>query len=270
MSAARRALMAVILPFAVLALTAPAFADKLYVAPDAPLWMHVGAGALLWLHIGGGTAGLLSGWVAVFTRKGATLHRRAGAVFLVSMLVMAAIGGAIAPLLNDRISTVAGFMTFYLVATGALAARRREGYGTIERIGFAVALIGVVATYTLTWMAMHAPGGTLDGSPPQAFYLFAFVSTVAALFDLKLLLRGGVTGGERMARHVWRMCFALFVSSGSLFLGQMQVFPAWLRDTPVLYVLGLAPLPFLIFWVFRVRLVQKYRGNPARAAVAAA
>lgn len=269
MSAVRRTLIALALPFAVLALTAPAFADKLEVAPDAPAWMHLGAGALLWLHIGGGTAGLLSGWVAVFARKGGRLHRGAGAVFLVAMLAMSGIGGAVAPFLNDRISTVAGFMTFYLVATGALAARRREGYGRIEMIGFAVALIGVVATYTLTWMAIHAPDGTLDGSPPQAFYLFSFVCTVAALCDLKLLLRGGVTGAERVARHVWRMCFALFVSSGSLFLGQMQVFPAWLRDTPVLYILGLAPLPFLFFWLFRVRLAKKYRGKPARAAVAA-
>jgi hypothetical protein len=41
------------------------------------------------LHIGGGTIGLASGLVAQFARKGGYLHRKAGNVFFVSMLVMA-------------------------------------------------------------------------------------------------------------------------------------------------------------------------------------
>ncbi len=252
---------AVSLAAAALAFTTPAFADRLEVAASAPLAARLGADALLYLHIGGGAVGLLSGAVALLARKGATLHRRAGAVFLASMLVMSGIGGAVAPFLHDRISTVAGFMTFYLIFTGWLTARRREGVSTLERLGLAVAIAGVASTATLTWMAAHAPEGTLDGSPPQAFYIFLSVSTIAALGDLKLVLRGGIAGAQRIARHVWRMCFGLFVASGSLFLGQMQVFPVWFRESPAPYVLALAPLPFLLFWMLRVRLAKKYRGH---------
>lgn len=247
----------------------PAFAGHLEVSPDAPLWQRLAADALLYLHIGGGALGLVSGAVALLSPKGGRLHRLAGNVFLAAMLVMSGIGGAVAPFLQDRISTVAGFMTFYLIFTGWLTARRREGVSSLEVIGLFVALSGLASTLVLTWMASNTPEGTLDGSPPQAFYIFATVSLIAAASDLKLVLRRGISGAQRIARHVWRMTFGLFVASGSLFLGQQQVFPQWLRDTPVLYVAALAPLPFLLFWMLRVRLSKKYRGRPQPAPLAA-
>ena len=239
----------------------PAFAGHLEIAPSAPWWIHLGAAAILTLHIGGGTVGLLSGAVALLTRKGGRIHRSAGAVFLVAMLTMSGIGGIVAPFMHDRVSTVAGFMTFYLILTGWMTARRREGVGAIEVAGLFVAVGGVISMAVLSWMAAQTPEGTLDGSPPQAFYIFGAVSTIAALSDLKLVLRGGISGAQRIARHVWRMCFGLFVATGSLFLGQQQVFPDWVRHTPVLLVAALAPLPFLLFWMLRVHLSKKYRGR---------
>ena len=100
----------------------------LYVSPDSPMWMHMGAQALLVAHIGGGTLGLLSGTVAMASRKGEWLHRVAGRVFFVSMLTMAAVGAGVAPFLDDgqRVNTVAGIMTFYMVATAWVAGRRRR------------------------------------------------------------------------------------------------------------------------------------------------
>lgn len=260
-----RAILPWLAALAVLSAAGPAMAGRLEVAPGSPLWMRLGADALLLLHIGGGALGLLSGAVAVVSAKGGRLHRLAGNVFFGSMLVMSAIGGAVAPFLHDRISTVAGFMTFYLIFTGWLTARRRHGVSAFEVAGLVVALGGLISTLTLTWMASQTAEGTLDGSPPQAFYIFATVSLIAAIADLKLVLRGGISGAQRIARHVWRMCFGLFVASGSLFLGQQQVFPEWLRATPILYVAALAPLPFLAFWMVRVRLSKKYRGLPRHA-----
>jgi hypothetical protein len=78
------------------------------------------------------------------------------------------------------------------------------------------------------------------------------VASTAAL-DLRMILRGGISGPPRLARHIWRMCTALFVATGSFFIGQPQVFPAALRGSPILFSLGLAPLGFMIFWLFRVR-----------------
>lgn len=41
-----------------------------------------------------------------------------------------------------------------------------------------------------------------------------------------MIMRGGVFGVQRIARHPWRMSFGPFVASGSSLRGQQQVFPA--------------------------------------------
>jgi hypothetical protein len=60
------------------------------------------------------------------------------------------------------------------------------------------------------------------------------------------------------------MCFGLFIATGSFFLGQQQVFPAWLRKTNVLFVPALLPPALLIFWLFRVWFTNTYRTKEAR------
>lgn len=247
-----------LLALALSAFATPAFADRLEAPAGAPWWMHVGAAALLWLHIGGGTLGLASGAVALLAPKGGTVHRGAGKIFLVSMLVMTAIGAGVSPFLGERMNVVAGLMSFYMVLTGWAAAHRREGVGALEIVGLLFALGGVLGTGTLAYMAAQTPEGTLDGTPPQAFYIFMLVSTIALASDIKVVARRGITGAQRIARHVWRMCFGLFVATGSLFLGQMQIFPEWIQTSALPWIAGLAPLPFLLFWMLRVRLTQKF------------
>ena len=73
-----------------------------------------------------------------------------------------------------------------------------------------------------------------------------------------MLLRRGILAGKRIVRHLWRTCFGLFIATGSFFLGQQQVFPHWIRGSVVLMILGVLPLPLLIFWLFRFRLAKIY------------
>jgi len=84
------------------------------------------------------------------------------------------------------------------------------------------------------------------------------VILLAGLGDLRVLLRG-ISGRRRIARHLWRMCFGWFIATGSFFLGQQQVFPAWLRGSPALLVPALLPLALLIFWLVRVRFTNAYK-----------
>jgi uncharacterized membrane protein len=240
----------------------------LHVPPDAPVLLRIGADALLALHIGGGTAGLLSGAAALVVRKGGRLHRWAGKVFFLSMLAMATVGATVSPLLHDRVSTVAGVFTLYLLATSWMAVKRRDGGVGRFEIGALVVVLGVVAAgVTFILMQNASPTGMVDGQPPQAPWMFAIFATVAALSDLKVVLRRGVTGAQRIARHLWRVCFALFIASGSLFLGQSQVFPKVLQHSGLLVIPALAPVLFLIFWMLRVRLGKRFKsvapGDPA-------
>lgn len=222
--------------------------------PAAPLYVHLAADAVLYVHIGGGALGLASGTAALLFRKGATAHRLAGQTFVAAMLVMAGIGAAVAPFLPERVSIVGGLVTFYLVATAWLAVRRPAGQvGRLEVLA-AVASLGLLTlTVTSAWMAASDPSGTLDGQPWQAFVLFGVLVPLAAIGDLRLLLGRGVTGARRIARHLWRMCAALFIAAGSFFLGQPDAVPEPMRGTAWVFAPPLATLLGMGYWLVRVR-----------------
>ncbi len=231
----------------------------LFVGPESPAWMHMAADALLVMHVGGGALGLVSGAVAVTVRKGERLHRLAGNVFFVSMLSMAGIGAAVAPFLTDgqRPNFVAGVMTLYLLVTAWFAARQeRVGAGTSMVVGFIVATLIAAAGAIFAIMASQSPTGTIDDSPPQAFYMFMGLGSIAALCDLRVILRGGISGAQRIARHLWRMCVALFIASESFFLGQQKFLPEAIHGTVVQFGPVFFPIVLMIFWLLRVLLTR--------------
>jgi hypothetical protein len=79
------------------------------------------------------------------------------------------------------------------------------------------------------------------------------VMLLAAIGDLRATRAGGLRGPRRLARHLWRMRFGLFVATGSFFLGQMNFIPESMRYMPLLLVLAFAPILFLVYWMWRVR-----------------
>jgi uncharacterized membrane protein len=244
-------------------------ANNLEAPPGAPLWMHLAASALLYAHIVGGAVGMLSGVTALAARKGGQLHRPAGKVFFAAMLMTYAIGAGVAPFLDtgQRPNFVAGIMALYLLVSGWLAARRGETKaGAPEAVGLVIALAITAAGITFMRMGAASPSGTIDGSPPQAFFLFTIAGAFAAAGELHALVRRQLSRTARIARHLWRMCFSLFIASGSFFLGQQQVFPEALQDSVLLYGVALSPLPVMLFWLGKVRVDAWRRGRRVAAA----
>jgi len=93
--------------------------------------------------------------------------------------------------------------------------------------------------------------------------MILFLGTVcllAAIGDLRMIREGALRGTRRLARHLWRMCFGLFIATGSFFIGQMKFIPEPIRVVPLLFVLGIAPLPILLYWMWRVRLRRRVSG----------
>jgi hypothetical protein len=86
------------------------------------------------------------------------------------------------------------------------------------------------------------------------------VILLAAIGDLRAIRAGGLRGSRRLARHLWRMCFGLFIATGSFFLGQMKFVPEPVRIVPLLLVLAFAPILFLIYWMWRVRVRGRLSG----------
>jgi uncharacterized membrane protein len=225
---------------------------------------------VLFIHIAAGGLAIVSGAAAVSVRKGEPLHRAFGTVFFLSMLVMSAMGAYLALLLTpeqtvflpQKASVVVGIFTFYLVATAWTAVKRNDGgIGSFERIAFIVAVSAATALVFFGMQAAASPTGRLQGGPAANYYVFASFATFAAALDLKVILRGGISGAAHIARHLWRMCFALFFASAFFFLGQQKVMPAFMHGSRLLLVPALAPLVLLIFWMIRVRLTKWYKAQ---------
>jgi hypothetical protein len=84
------------------------------------------------------------------------------------------------------------------------------------------------------------------------------VALFATIGDVRMLMRGGIAGTQRIARHLWRMCFALFVAAASIFLARQHLFPAILQKTGALIFLSFLPLLLLVYWMVRVRFAKAY------------
>ena len=225
---------------------------------------------ILVLHICGGTLGLLSGSAAISFRKGSRRHVLAGRVFVASMLIMA-VGAVYLGIVKHQYSNVSGgIFTFYLIGTAWLTARRRDG--ETGRLDWVAVLIPL-ALGILTWLnginVVRMGASSQDGVPVGMTFFMGSVMLLAAAGDIRVLVRGGVLGAKRIARHLWRMCFGLFIAAGSFFLGGAnrplrllsavgigQHLPRPLFSIGVYLVLTILPLVLLVFWLLRVRFMS--------------
>jgi len=213
------------------------------------------------IHIVAGLLALLSGAVALYATKGSPLHRRSGRIFVVAMLVMASTGALMATFVKPNpVNVMAGSMTFYLVSTALLAVKRSVAQARGMLTGFMLAALALSAVaFWLGFQALGSPDGLVGGVPPQPIFLFAAVGLAGGLLDARMLWRGSIQGAHRLARHLWRMGFAMWIATTSFFLGQPRVFPEFLRQhiglraIPVLLVAGVT-----LYWLVRV-LVKRQR-----------
>ena len=225
---------------------------------------------LLILHILGGSIGLLFGTFAIVVRKGSHLHRASGNVFTIAMLTLASSGLCLAILKSQTGNIIGSVITFYMISTGWLAGRRTKT-GPFEWGALLVGTGGAAAIFTLAIHSVRNPATADPNAPAGMAFFMASVLLLAAWGDIRMLAGGQSSGRQRITRHLWRMCFGLFIATGSFFLGQQQVFPAFLRGSIFLTVLAVPPFPLMIYWLIRVRFKNAYKiqppPHPARASV---
>lgn len=207
--------------------------------------------AILWIHIAGGMIALAAGAVAAFARKGGPLHGSAGAGFAAAMLVLGVTAAVLEPFRSPPGSPVGGILVCYFVATAWMTARRRDGIpGRFERIACAFALLGAGAA---AWGGFTGTTTPVGSGP---VFAFAALCLLAGLGDLAFILRGRLSATQRLSRHLWRMCFAFFIATGSFFLGQQDSLPRAVRGSPILFVLAFAPFVLMAFWLLRLRFAK--------------
>ena len=213
------------------------------------------ANPVLIAHMLAGLAAITAGFVALFARKGRLLHRKSGTVFVVTMVVMALAGAGMAAMKFhigfQKLNTVAGLITAYLVVTALLTVRRRAAPGPMDQAAMVFAL--AVGLFSL-WIGLDAMNGPKPAwFPAVPALVFGTVALLSAYGDFRMIRAGGIQGARRIVRHLWRMCFGLFIATGSFFLGQAKVFPEELRIFPVLAAPVVLVLLAMLSWGVRMR-----------------
>jgi len=217
---------------------------------------------LLPIHIAAGGLAIVLGAVALLVKKGGTIHRRSGLLFVCAMLVMGTSASVLA--LRNGLTdgnVMAALLTAYFVGTALTTVRpvspwTRRVNAAAMTFALGLALIAVVGGVT----AVNSPRVSAGGVPFRTIGVMSFVlATVlilAAIGDARIMRFGVPRGGPRLARHLWRMCFALFIAAGSFFSIRQRV----ARILPEPFTTGpMRALPILLlfgamfFWLWRVR-----------------
>ena len=209
--------------------------------------------AILVPHIAAGLIAIIAGTLAVVARKGGPLHSRAGTWFFGAMLVLGLSAAILEPFRTlTPGSPVGGLMVCYFVATSWFAARRRDG--TIGKFEIGACATALLAGAIIIWSGFIGEASTPAGRGP--LFIFGGVCLLAGLLDLNAILRSPLSGKQRIARHLWRMCVAFFIATGSFFLGQQDALPQAVRGSPLLFVPAFAPIAVMLVWLVRIRFAK--------------
>ena len=213
---------------------------------------------LLSIHIAAGGLAIVLGAMALLVKKGGTIHRRSGLLFVCSMLVL----GTTAALLGFRKSSTdgnvfGGLMTVYFVGTALITVRPETPWTRRINVAGLTVAIGLALVDILAGVkAFNSPRGSLNGVPFPMLFFIATVMILAATGDVRIMRFGMPRGGPRLSRHLWRMCFALFIAAGSFFSIRERVAKilpepfttAPMRALPILLLFGA-----MFYWLWRVR-----------------
>ena len=216
---------------------------------------------ILAIHILAGSVSIVSGMIALFAKKGARWHIKTGNIFFYAMLVMSITAVFLAWYQPYRTSLYVGFLTLYLVTTAQRTLQNVGGKNTYFEPLALVYILGLFAAGVIFCNQLLVTGKKL-GMIDYFLFFYTGMAGLGGLLDITVVYRGGIYGRKRMARHIWRMCFALWIATGSLFLGQPRVFPKIIRDplflsTPVILVVVM-----WFFWLIKVFVTTRYRQRP--------
>jgi hypothetical protein len=221
---------------------------------------------LVWLalavHFGAGLVAIVAGTIALAVAKGGRLHKQSGLVFTWAMVGLGLTAAGIGTYENRPGQVFAGLLAAYLVFTAMTTVKPLPGIGQRANVALMVLAFGygVASLYggVAEWLD---PTVEVIGRPRVVPPLvIGTVMLLAGIGDLRAIRAGGLRGSRRLARHLWRMCFGLFIATGSFFLGQMKFIPEPVRIVPLLLVLAFAPILFLFYWMWRVRVRGRLSG----------
>jgi hypothetical protein len=217
---------------------------------------------LLSIHIAAGALAVVLGFTALFVKKGGTIHRRSGLLFVYAMLVMGTTASILEFVRSAGVTNVvAAVLAMYFVGTALTTVRPASRWTRAINVAALTVAVGLAFAAIVGGVkAVNSPGLSSGGVPFRTIGVMSFVLATALLLaaagDLRIMRSGMPRGGPRMARHLWRMCFALFIAAGSFFSIRERVAKILpepfttgpMRALPILLLFGA-----MFYWLWRVR-----------------
>lgn len=213
------------------------------------------------IHVLAGTLGLVTGYTALYASKGSSAHRKIGMTFVYTMLTMCVFGMviAIARGVAPEVNIPAAMITAYLIITAVTTVRGGFAGDRALHVALMLAALGIGIADARFAVEAFSSGGTRNGMPAFPFVMFGTVALLAVAGDMRVLRSGARTGPGRIARHLWRMCFALFIAALSASFQFSRMVPQSLR-IPVMVIPMLVALGCMVYWLWRVRFRKSLRG----------
>ena len=217
---------------------------------------------LLPIHILAGGLAIILGAVALSVKKGGPLHRRSGILFVYAMVVMGVTASILEFLKGSAVtSMLAPLMALYLVGTALTTVRPATRWTLVINIAALTGAVGLAFVLIVGGIRAVSASELSSGGVPFRIigvmsFILAAVLLLAAIGDARIMRNGMPRGGSRLARHLWRMCFALFIAAGSFFSIRERVatilpYPFTTgprRALPILLLFGA-----MFYWLWRVR-----------------
>lgn len=211
------------------------------------------------IHAPAGTVVLVSAVVAMFVEKGSAIHRKAGSCFTVSMMVMLVSGIAAAYLKESIDDMMLGALVMYTVITAWLAVHHKKNETGLPEV---VALIWVVG-FAITAFSISL--GWREVEAPVAYLIWGGLAILCALGDIRNLYQSGLSGTQRIIRHVWRIGFSLVWAALAFTDKIVKMLGANLKSMQEEQLLLIVAIPTttilitILYWIGKILLFSRER-----------
>jgi len=203
---------------------------------------------IIWVvHTPAGVISVIAAFVALCSAKGSARHRISGKYFTIAMLIMLFSGTIAAFLKKSPDDIFLGTTMIYAMFTAWLTTHHKNGETNFLEY---IALIWIVSIGMIAYFADPSWGEVHHLS---SYSLWVFLAIYFTIGDVRNLLQKGLSGSQRLIRHIWRMGFALvwavlaFVDKIIKFQGSTIEEMLYIVVLPV----GLVLL-IILYWIFSV------------------
>lgn len=224
---------------------------------SAPLFIKL----FIIVHASAGTVALLAGPMAMLTKKGGPLHRRAGRYYTYSMGIVFVTAVVVAYLKSLAFLFMIAFFSFYLVLSGfrALRWKRLSVDGQVATVDWVIQLgAGVTAAVLIGW-------GIWQLTVPNLFGSVGIIFGGIALLRVKHTIARFQTPPEDQAywlySHIIGMSAGYIATLTAFLVVNVHFLPpvvVWLLPT-------LIGVPLIVMAVRRIRKVNEQKAEAALA-----